>query len=189
MAVKCQMSNVKCFSTGFTLLETLIAMLILSAAIVGPLSIAQKSLSSAIYAHNQITAFHLAGEAMEYVRNIRDENNLANRSWLSGISSSCSTANPCGLDPTNPNPLGRVVSCSSTDGCRLSFDPNLGIYSHRTGGNWKNSIFSRSVVISENIGGNPDEAVVRITLSWTTAGVAPKSFVIQEHLFNWRGDI
>src|SRR3989338_617192 len=74
---------------GFSLVETIVAIAILTFAMVAPLSLAQRGLNASIYARDQITAFYLAQEAIEYVRNVRDTNNLEGFSggaaWLSGL--------------------------------------------------------------------------------------------------------
>ena len=60
-------------SRGFTLIETLVAVSLLAVVIVAPMSLTTQSLSSAYYARDQMTAFHLAQEAIESVRSVRDE--------------------------------------------------------------------------------------------------------------------
>ena len=45
---------------GFTLIETLVAISLLMVAIVAPMSLTARSLATAYYARDQITAFHLA---------------------------------------------------------------------------------------------------------------------------------
>ena len=57
-------------------METLIAVLVLSLAITGPLTIAQKGLQAALISKDQDTAFYLARDAVEYVRFVRDTNCL-----------------------------------------------------------------------------------------------------------------
>ena len=49
---------------GFTLIETLVAVSLLTVAIVAPMTLTARSLSAAYYARDQITAFHLAQEAI-----------------------------------------------------------------------------------------------------------------------------
>ena len=49
---------------GFTLIETLIAVLILTTAIAGPLTIASKGLTATLVAKDQISAFYLAQDAV-----------------------------------------------------------------------------------------------------------------------------
>lgn len=58
---------------GFTLIETFIAISILMIVIVGPLTISQRSLASAKYARDRISAYYLAEDAIEYIRHLRDD--------------------------------------------------------------------------------------------------------------------
>src|ERR1035437_7381734 len=63
-------------SSGFTLVETLVAIAILMIAIAGPLTVAEKGLSASIYARDQLMASYLAQDAMESIKNIVDSNEL-----------------------------------------------------------------------------------------------------------------
>jgi prepilin-type N-terminal cleavage/methylation domain-containing protein len=82
-------------NTGFTLLETLIAIAILTIALGAAFSVAQKSLSASYTAKNQTTAFFLASEGLELVRNIRDNVALYNATnnksldWLQPFKARC----------------------------------------------------------------------------------------------------
>ena len=58
--------------TGFTLVETLIAIFIFTLSIVALFALIGDSLFSAQYAKYDITAQYLAGEALDYIRNDRD---------------------------------------------------------------------------------------------------------------------
>ena len=75
-------------NAGFTLVETLVAIAILMIAIAGPLTVAEKGLSAAIYARDQMMASYLAQDGMEYVKNVVDtneiqiHNNSASYDWL-----------------------------------------------------------------------------------------------------------
>ena len=77
--------NIKNKSRGLTLMETLVAIGILSVAISGPLMLSARGLIFAKYAKDQIIAFYLAQEAVEIVRNIRDGNLKAGGNWLDGL--------------------------------------------------------------------------------------------------------
>jgi Tfp pilus assembly protein PilV len=57
---------------GFTLVETLVAVFILTFSIVILMKVVSDGLFSARYARNEITAIYLAQEALEYIRNDRD---------------------------------------------------------------------------------------------------------------------
>ncbi|OHA16307.1 MAG: hypothetical protein A2830_00175 [Candidatus Taylorbacteria bacterium RIFCSPHIGHO2_01_FULL_44_110] len=64
---------------GFTIVETLVAITVLMIAIAGPLVAANKSLTAALYAKNQMTASFLAQEAMELIKETKNNKfNLPN---------------------------------------------------------------------------------------------------------------
>ncbi len=76
---------------GFTLIETLVAITILMISIVGPLTIAQKSLMAATLAKDQVIASFLAQEVVEKIKNDRDlhlrSGNKINDTWLTAFDS------------------------------------------------------------------------------------------------------
>src|SRR3989344_9247547 len=95
------------FRTGFTLVETLVAIFILSMAITSAMTVAQSSLQASFYSRDRISAYFLAGEAIEMIKNKRDENGIKNFEdpppadvhWLDGIASWATIdPGPCGND-------------------------------------------------------------------------------------------
>lgn len=158
---------------GFTLVETLVAITILVVSIAGPMTIASKGMSSAIFAKDQITAFYLAQEAIEYIRNKRDENNLNGNSWLTGLSD-CIDENICTVDIQN-NTINR---CPNGVCPVIKYDDSDGFYNYEDG---DNSNFTRNVNIKTI---NVKEVAITATLSWKT-GVIDKTFTVKEHLFDW----
>jgi Tfp pilus assembly protein PilV len=87
------------FKKGFTIIETLVAVTILMLAIVGPMTVSQKSLVASIYAKDQVIATYLAQDAMEYLKNKRDTyiSNSSFANWVTtyGV---CTSANLCSID-------------------------------------------------------------------------------------------
>ena len=69
-------STTKTSQAGMTLIETLVAITILTVAIVSPMSLTMQSLSASYYARDQVIAFNLAQEAIESLRARRDANIL-----------------------------------------------------------------------------------------------------------------
>ena len=61
---------------GFTLIETMVAVTILTLAVVGPLFTASRAIVAAQNARDQLTASYLAQEGIEYVRAMRDNEYL-----------------------------------------------------------------------------------------------------------------
>lgn len=71
--------------TGFSLIETIIAISVIGVVIATAAQLTQSSLKMGRSTMNQFIAFHLAEEGLEIVRNIRDSNWLQNTSWRTGL--------------------------------------------------------------------------------------------------------
>ncbi len=162
--------------SGFTLIETLVAISVILLSLVGPLSIAAQALSAAYYARDQITAFYLAQEGVEYVRAVRDGNFLAGSHWLTGLSNCVSTL--CTVDAVEYN---NSVCPSGT--CQpLNINNTTGRFTVESA-NATPSIYTRTVRI-DPIAGNPDDVSLTVEVSWRSAGV-DRTFRISEELLNW----
>jgi len=180
---------------GFTLIETLLAVLLLTTAIAGPLTIASKGLLSATSAKDQVTAFFLAQDAIEYLRFKRDSNCLGAGSaagscpagvWLQNIvgSGACSADGTtlCQLDSVNDT----VTSCSGTCSI-LNYNSSLGYFGYSSGSGWVQTPqrFIRTVKVITPWGGNSAAANFEVTVSWMTSGVA-HSITVRENILNWQ---
>lgn len=162
---------------AFTLVETLVAISILTIALTGPLAIIAQALRSSYFARDQITAYYLAQEAVEYIRNRRDfnglqgVNSLAAGDWLQGV------ATDSDLDPADPNaslvnpyaPTGesnvikanlvRTTTGYNLTRCNITCPPlrynttfhNIGTSDSLYGGSGSDadSIFTREITFSE----------------------------------------
>ena len=179
-----QILMTKKVKNGFTLVETLVAIAILLLAVAAPLSLATKSLNSSALSKQQITAAFLAQEAMEYVRNVRDENVLKHGDWLhpdSGINN-CFNGK-CVVDPTAISGTDKIKKCQGA--CPLlRYNESNGLYSYDTGVNTVDSIYSRVVEMDEIVNGK--EIAILVTVSWQgPAGVTYK-VIARENLTNWQ---
>lgn len=83
-------------NNGFTIIETLVAIAILMISIAGPLAVASKSLTAALYAKDQMIASYLAQEGVETIRN-RKDNNISTppNKWLKEITGPGVGGNKC----------------------------------------------------------------------------------------------
>lgn len=170
------MKEIKSTHKGFTLLETLVAVALLSISLAAPITVATQGLSSAFFAKDQVTAFYLAQEAVEYVRSVRDENFLKSQAWLTGLDTCISGT--CAIDMPNHT----HSSCTGGTCDPLNFDTDTQLYSNaEVGGSVEQSKFTRSVSI-ESI--NANEASITVTITWTT-GSKTRTFSIRENIFNW----
>lgn len=183
-------------SKAFTLVETMVAISILSLAITGPMVIAQKGIMSAVYARDQITAYYLAQEAIEFIRNIRDTNRTTATPWLSQFQAAgcLNTALPatlkCRLNATdikfNQQSSSAITACPGGVCSVLQFDNTNNLYGYDVGlgGTWRNSPFTRTVEITETVAGV--EALISVTISWqTNLFTAPRTFTVKEYMMNF----
>ena len=155
---------------GLSLVETLVAITILLIAIVGPMTIAARSLQTAVFSEEQTTAFYLAQEGLELVIKERDNATLdaldsGGDSW-DWRDNDCGGAagNPdqtCGLDTT-----GRIVNCSGANESRcLLYDTGGATerYQHTNGASGEALKFTRTIDIDVTVGG---VASVVSTVTW-----------------------
>ncbi len=160
---------------GFTLIEALVAVFMLSVAIAATIGLIQSSLAANSYAQAQVTANYLGGEAIEYIRNIRDTNFLKNQNWQTGILNSCFSTG-CDVDTIH----GGFLTCSG-DCEPLQFNPDLtdGFFHHVAA---SESMYTRTINI-ENI--NAHEMAVRVTIKGASGYFKRTPLVIVEHMFDW----
>lgn len=189
---------------GFTIMETLVAIAILLLSITGPMAFSQNGLRAAFYARDQVTAFYLAQDAIEFVKNRRDHNALEGKQqWLDGLVDRGS-GYPCGklsrqhsgcsVDTTkevsNSNPEKCLPDAAQSYNC---LDPNTpdgsndGFLKINTTGQFgfegEDSIYSRLVVIKETV---PNvEAQVSVTIRWKShEAIGIREITVVEYIYN-----
>ncbi|MDO8481500.1 MAG: prepilin-type N-terminal cleavage/methylation domain-containing protein [bacterium] len=185
---------------GFTLIETLVAITLLTTAIAAPMTLATKSLSIAYYARDQVAASNLAQEAIESVRHVRDGNVLfdalgigAPVDLLQGIPAtdgSAFTVNTL-TDSTALCPTEAEGGCPplQTDGQFYSYRPGCVMPTMDCGNDegWTNTQYTRSVRATF-LPGTTDEIHIEVTIEWKTGSFASRTFTISENLYRWIDD-
>lgn len=179
--------------SGFTLLETIVAIFLLSLAIVGFLTVMTRGISIGTYAKDEMIASFLAQDAMEFIRAKKNENILAAPTlWLTGFKGpggpcrDTSGANhTCRVDSTND--LIPAVRCQpptdpSPGVCRpLSYNTSTGLYGYGSGGTWVSTKFTRSITMEEIA---PDREVrVTVTITFPRGGTT-KTTRFYQNMFN-----
>ncbi len=195
------MKNRNTTSGGFSLIETLIAISLLSIAIVAPMTLASKGLSTAYYARDQITAFYLAQEAIEALRSIRDAQVLKITQGESGIDilgqipiTTATQDNSFTIDARKPDPALAITRCLDYPGqvcppLQTNIGSDLPLYGYESG--WDETYFTRIVratVVSADAGGVPQEIRVSVTVSWRTGSIQTRTFSISANLYRWAND-
>lgn len=200
---------------GFTILETLVAISIILIAITGPIDVITASLRASFFSRDQITAFYLAQEAIEYAKNQRDHNSLNFESlgktaeeWLDSVVGD----NLMGVSCINLADLteGQKVKCSlvqdatgvySYESCGTSCVGNgnelrkfsdsgvLGAKSNlEPASNFTREIFFTYVPTDTDPTGetNYREVLMTVKVYWTNTYGNNNKYVINERLFNWK---
>jgi type II secretory pathway pseudopilin PulG len=167
------------FTGGFTLLEALVATSILMVAVTAPITIAQKGLSSAAYSKNQMIASYLAQDAIEYIKNKRDENFILNKTnstdWLNGFDD-CLGDNLCAIDTVKNNGTGEITE-DETKKITKEKDAgdNFEFYGYGNGVGFNETNFTRSINIKERQVGV--ESLITVTVDWGTGSVVVKTLM------------
>ncbi len=182
-------------------METLVAISLLLLAITGPMVFAQNGLRAAFQSRDQVTAFNLAQDAIEFVKNRRDHNilNYSPEDWLDDVSQCASDgtarAGGCSFDTSTAD--GDVTPCSFTNeddiGCLgddpegledvpLKIDEVTGIFGFS--GN-TDSIFSRTVYVDTD-GMADEEARVTVLVRWRShENLGVREIEVVEYIRNW----
>ncbi|HSE56698.1 MAG TPA: type II secretion system protein [Candidatus Paceibacterota bacterium] len=188
--------------SGFTLVETLVAILMLTLTMGALFTLASGGLFSVRYARNQLVANNLLQETIESVRNDRDtavQNNVPWDAWLGtynvdtngsmqdpgDLSSGCFSSNGCTVDSY----AGTVKACS-TDSCQhLTFYPNSNFYGYessypgvQTNGAYSTSYARKIQFVSTS---NPDQYIVTGEIKWNN-GTATKTLTQSMLLTKWQ---
>ena len=175
---------------GFTLIETLVAISILSLSILGTFTAVQSGLSESIYAKDQVSAYYLAQEAMEFIENVRDNNGLANAYavssggtavyWLHGLAES--PTDPCyfGKTCTIDSSTRQINTCDGGAGnCpNLNQNTTTGLYDYINGGAWVASKFDREIQLQSV---NANEIIVTVSVAFDN-----KNIKVSQLLLNLR---
>ncbi|MSR70449.1 prepilin-type N-terminal cleavage/methylation domain-containing protein [Candidatus Kaiserbacteria bacterium] len=181
---------------GFTLIETLIAVLILTTAITGPLTIASKGLTATLIAKDQISAFYLAQDAVEYVRFLRDSACLAAGApvggcaaevWLSSLTA-CTSAGggtACYFDSLAQNPA-TPATCAG-DCPVMRYDTASHAFNYNGSATPTPQKFTRTVTINNDPSGPaPDEAILTVTVTWANLAGITHTAVVRENILRWQ---
>ena len=172
---------------GFTLIETLVAITLITVAIVAPMALTVQSISVAYYARDQIIASNLAQEGIEVVRAVRDANILQSAHGtatplFSNIPIGDGTTNPFEVDGTKINVSDMIIS--SCGACTDPLEISGGEYAY-TGIATPFTRTMHTKKLWSDSGGNAQEIQVTSKVSWQTASYQTESVTLVEDLYNW----
>lgn len=153
---------------GQTLIETLVAVSVLTTGFLGIVTLLSHSLGLNRVVADNYTASYLAAEGAEVVKNLLDANTIKQRDWLFGINNGSFEAqyNSSSLKPYT--------------GQKLLFDSDKNLFSYDTG---DQTAFTREIKIDIS---KQDEVRVNSIVEWTTRGGGKLNINVEDHFFNWK---
>lgn len=197
---------------GITLIETLVAVTILTFALGGPFALASQSLRAAGYAREEVVASRLAEEALEIVHGIRDNYSIDGDAWSSAggnswnvLKTSCASGNACVLvvgnqvaggngSNTSIWPSVSVQPCGSpTCGSPMKdvyLDSVSGVYAQfaaAPSSQWVKQPITRQIILTPvaiSGGSETAEYTVTVTVDFR-AGKLTKKLVVSDTIRNW----
>nr|AQQ75003.1 hypothetical protein [uncultured bacterium] len=199
------MERLRTSEHGMTLVETLVAVSILSIAIVAPMTLTMRSLSAAYYARDQVIMSNLAQEGIEAVRALRDANILT---IATNSEADCSDGGPmqllCGIPidqvftidaRKNPPEVGSCGGVEEGECGRLMTDGNL--YGHDS--TWTTKTPYKRTIRAEVVAGINstedengeqiyDEIRVQVVVTRDDSTYTAPEVVIVENLYRWVND-
>lgn len=157
-------------SKAFTLVETLVAITVMTIGIMACYGAITKVVSLTYFNSFRFTASRLAQEGMELVSNTRDTNWLNQGvDWDNGLTN-CILG--CEIDYNDS-------SFSPYANRYLKIDSN-GFYNYENG---NNSRFRRKITITHI---SSDELKVKVEVMWSRLGSSLGTLETEEHLYDWR---
>lgn len=163
--------NKKIFSSkinrlaGFTLLETLVAILLFTVALSALLALVRDSVTTATYTKNEVVATYLAQEAVDYIRNQRDEivkiNALSSITPWTDFTNNLPCSLGCELDVYDMTPIKTCVG-----NC---FPMNI------SGKNFRRTIYTKDM---------GDAFLVKVEVVWAN-GTNQRTKILTTSLYNW----
>jgi len=178
--------------SGFTLIETIVAIFIISISLAGPLNFINTSLSAIRYASDQTTAFYLGQEAMEYVKNAVDTNILKgadSNKWIDNNAScsGCVDLGVClhGIGGCRLDAQGASITVANIGGSPPPLKYNNGVYQYSSGAD---TSFYRTIYIEKRGGGGIDqEANIFVEMKWTPRGSSSQKTLILKDIVRYFG--
>lgn len=168
--------------SGFTLVETLVAIAIFATAITGLIVISGRGINDNVFVKNKLTASYLAQEGIEIVRMIRDNaalNNPSSDYWADFLANIDVCYSPDGTDVCWVDAMGPSIGQCDNGVCpNVGYDQDTGVYAF----GYQESIFNREirVVPVEDF----EEVLVISEVSWTQGSNTYRTSY-QYNLLNW----
>jgi Tfp pilus assembly protein PilV len=186
---------------AFTLIETVVSVTLFAIAIVGPMSLAGRSIKAAREARSELTATYLASEGIEMIHSIRDNNSADDDSsdrneWLdlngsNTIHTACNTQ--CIVDVTEDgnvwNEANVLHETPDADRWRVYQHVSSGLYLQADAplnSGYVPTIFSRRIILL-TISARQEH--VRSEVTYTNSVGVVRTITAEDDIYNWFPDL
>lgn len=167
--------NIKKLLEGFTLVETLIALVILSFGLIPTLSVITSSINISKIIRNNLVASNLAQEGVEVIRGLRDTN------WFNGSNFNNGLIGTWRVE-WNTNLSNNLPQATTPEtNPFIRFDSSTGLYNYASG---TPTLFKRLVTVSMTANTCNCEMVVVSEVTWTDFR-RTRTITVESHLFDW----
>ena len=154
---------------GYILIESIVAITIVTVGLLGIFSLLSRSLSLNRVVADRFVASYLAAEGIELAKNIVDDNILAGKPWNDGLAQGSYEADY------------RDSALRPASGSFLRLDRDSGAYGYAEP---DPTPFRRTITTDVSVDG--EELTVGSRVDWTTRGGGKFSIYLEEHLLHWR---
>jgi len=172
-------------NNGFTIIETIIVIFVISMGLVGVLSLVVQNVQVEFINKNMLIASQLAQEGLELTRNVRDNNWLLEDNWKLGIDQDTNIVGDNDYSiyiDTSSNEIKILDADGITDSeAKLFLDSN-NFYVHSALGSGTSTMFSRLITVDEN---TDDYITISCIVEWQIRANTHQ-YSAQTKLYNWR---
>ena len=158
---------------GFTLLEMIFAITIISVGVLGIYNGMSFAIANTQKAREYFMGAYLAQEGIEIVKNMRDTNWVADGNWDDGLIGSCESG--CEADYATASSTFSLNPYNNTGGRYLRIDSN-GFYNYDNG---PETIYKRKITVEEPASST---STINITVDVYFSGVTT---TIKENIRDW----
>lgn len=171
------MNNIFQKQKGFTLLEMIIAIMVVTIGVLGIYTAVLKYTKNTQQERERMVAAYLCQEGIEIIKNMRDSNWVASAAWNTGLTA-CGSG--CEIDYSGTGGDGTTsgLTAWSGSGNFLYIDATTGLYKYEHIAADTKTNITREIVIDT---GTVDELKIAVTVTW-----GANTMTVNENIYNWK---
>jgi prepilin-type N-terminal cleavage/methylation domain-containing protein len=170
------MNNIFKKEKGFTLLEMLISIMIVTIGVLGIYTAVFRYTKNTQQERENLIASYLCQEGIEIVKNIRDSNWVGSATWNTGLTS-CGAGCEIDYDNNGGDGVTNGLTAWSDPGNFLYIDATTGLYKYEHISTDIETPWTRKIIIDT---GTTDVLKITVIVYWGS-----NSMTVNEDIYNW----